>query len=117
MPTPDEARDLIRAGYGERLATYRFEWRGQVFRLVGPAPAGHEGSRDRPDTLVGPCTFLRNGKCELHEPGLKPSEGRLASHDRDPFPIRLSVANTWTGKRIDSVLAALERSQAGAQSA
>jgi hypothetical protein len=91
--TPKEAQAIIDAGLGDRLM--RDYWVGNPLRdgyskgdtsLLVPAIAGYE-SRDCPEGnfFVGPegrCTFLtRAGRCELHDKGLKPSEGRKAIHD------------------------------------
>jgi hypothetical protein len=109
LPTPAEARELVRRGYGSRLATYRFEPDPQKLSFVGPAPAGMEGARDLPHTRTGPCTFFHGGRCDLHNPGLKPLEGRLAHHTRHWVPVRLHVAEHWRGKQFESVCAMLER--------
>lgn len=105
LPTPDEARRLIRAGYATRLATYHFA--GLSF--VGPAPAGREGALNLTHTRYGACTFFREGLCELHDKGLKPLEGRIAHHDRHWLDVRLEVEQHWRGRRFDSVLAALRK--------
>ena len=112
LPTPEQARQLIRLGYAPRLATYSFP--ESEVRFVGPAPAGKEGARDLPDTLQGRCAFHVDGLCELHAPGLKPLEGTLAHHDRHWLPIRMHMAAHWRGKRFDSVMALLERSSGSA---
>ena len=111
VPTPEQARELIRRGYGARLATYEFRLGGP--KLVAPAPRGREGARGLPDTLQGACTFYRDGLCELHTLGLKPLEGQLAHHDRPWPPIRMHVASQWQhGRRFDSIVAALDRATA-----
>ena len=107
LPTPEEARALIRAGYGSRLATYRFQPDPERWAFVGPAPKGQEGARDLPHTMAG-CTFFDGKHCELHDLGLKPLEGRLAHHTRPWQPIRLHMATHWKGKQFQSVLAMLE---------
>lgn len=103
LPTPDEARALIKAGFGDRLARYEFL---DGSRVVGPAPVDHDGSvlsmTDRR------CAFFKDGLCELHALGLKPMEGRLAHHTRDFRPIRHAVLATWKGKRYESICKALE---------
>lgn len=99
LPTPDEARALIRAGHGGRLARYEFL---DGSKVIGPAPANHDGSIL--DMTDRGCAFYRDGKCELHDAGLKPTEGRLAHHSRPWRPIRLSVLATWKGKRYESMV-------------
>jgi len=106
MPTPAEARALIRAGFGRRLTTYRFYPDPTRLAMVAPAPKGQEGAHDLPHSRAC-CTFFTAGKCELHNLGLKPLEGRLTHHDRDWLPIRMEVAGHWRGRQFDSVLATL----------
>ena len=113
LPTPDEARALIRAGFADRLATYKFSPHDTALRFVGPAPAGQEGARDVPHNRVA-CTFHKDGLCELHHIRLKPLEGRLAHHDRPWLPIREHVAGTWKGRKFHSVAAQLDRATASA---
>lgn len=109
LPTPAEARELIRRGYGPRLATYAFGGVGSGREYVGPAPAGKEGARALLSTRQGACTFYREGLCELHAVSLKPLEGRIAHHSRHWLPVRAEVQATWRGRQFDSVVAALNR--------
>lgn len=48
----------------------------------------------------GWCTFYHDGKCELHDKGLKPTEGKLSHHT-----IKL---DNWDPKRSISWLVAKE---------
>lgn len=113
LPTPDEARALIRAGFAARLATYKFHPESDALSFIGPAPKGHEGARELTDTKRG-CTFYADGRCELHSIGLKPLEGRLAHHDRDWRPIRIGMAEHWRGQRFQSVVKMLDRTELAA---
>lgn len=74
LGTPEDIERLIDAGYKDRLAPT--EWLvGMLFGVI-----------DRPGLMVqakvedGWCTFYHDGKCELHEQGLKPTEGKLSHH-------------------------------------
>ena len=74
LGTPEDIERLIDAGYKDRLAPT--EWLvGMLFGVI-----------DRPVLMVqakvenGWCTFYHDGKCELHEQGLKPTEGKLSHH-------------------------------------
>lgn len=74
LGTPEDIERLINAGYKDRLAPT--EWVvGMIFGLI-----------DHPVLMVqakienGWCTFYHDGKCELHEQGLKPTEGKLSHH-------------------------------------
>lgn len=110
LPTPDEARALIRAGHAGKLAVYRFNGPDDAHAYIAPAIVGRE-SEVLPRTNLGPCVFFAGGLCELHDAGLKPLEGRLAHHTRDWKAVRIEVMKTWRGKRFASVCAQLERAQ------
>jgi len=76
--TPDDMEKLIEAGYGERLMYD--DWPGGPF-IIKPALKGYEGEGAPWGTFsMQGCTFWKNGKCELHESGLKPIQGKLAYH-------------------------------------
>lgn len=107
MPTPDEARALIKCQLGHRLSTY--EAPGVSF--VAPSIKGHEGVRGLPSTNLGPCTFYVEGLCQIHD--VKPAEGRMAMHGQDWLPVRMYVARTWAGKRFESVCKSLDRAIGG----
>jgi hypothetical protein len=107
VPTPDEARSLIRRGFGKQLARYKFNPHNDDQSVIAPKTVGHDEILD--STTVGGCVFHKDGLCELHELGLKPLEGRLAHHTREPTHIRLHVLRQWAGKRYQRVAAALEK--------
>ena len=45
------------------------------------------------------CTYYKNGKCILHIPGLKPSEGRIAIHNQlTPRAFYRRLARSWNTK-------------------
>lgn len=95
VPTPDEARALIKRGYADRMACFMQSRDGVVSRYVAP--------RFGADQAFGPCTFFRDGLCELHDIGLKPLEGRLAHHSLNPSVVRSEVLRHWRGKTFESV--------------
>jgi hypothetical protein len=91
LPTPDEARALKRAGYGDRLSRYRYVAGGPVI-AKGPAIVGKEGG----SALLsdsGPCTFLQDGLCEIHH--MKPYEGREWWHGTSWKRVRMTVLESW----------------------
>lgn len=102
--TPDDARKLIAAGYGPRLM--RDYWSGgggedgdRDIHLLSPAIAGKEG-REASFSPFGRCTFLTpDGFCELHDLGLKPTEGRAANCEREvdeeAYELHHDVAFAW----------------------
>src|SRR6185295_2622401 len=87
--TPQDMLKIAEAGYGDRI--------GGTLWLAG-IPMGLE-----PIAIVAPlfdqeksrCTFLTDDDlCELHDKGLKPTEGRLSTHEhldyteiKDKFPV------------------------------
>lgn len=91
LPTPKEVGQLVKQGYGNRLATYQFD-SNSLYQA--PATVGYE-NKILPRTNMGACTFFKNGKCELHDLGLKPLEGRLAHHSRPWQLVRLEVIKHW----------------------
>lgn len=87
--TPNEMKNIRDAGFGNRLMNDY--WVEQpptndtdVYYdtlVESPAIVGYEG-KEAPVRPVGRCTFLtEDNKCELHDLGLKPLEGRTAIHD------------------------------------
>jgi hypothetical protein len=96
VPTPKEARELIRR-YPDRMV--RFVQNGQ--RYIAP--------KFDTTNAFGPCTFFKDGWCELHDIGLKPLEGRISSHATDPRTVRTEVLNHWKGKIFESVEKQLSR--------
>lgn len=90
--TPYDILRLLKAGYGHRLRPT--EW--AVMRLVAGEPSIHLlAPKQRAD---GSCTFFRNGFCELHTLGLKPTEGKLMNCKKKTTPelnLAHAVARTW----------------------
>ena len=93
IPTPDEARALVRVD-PERMAIYR-DMTDEPVEYVAPAMTD------------GRCTFLRNGRCELHGCG-KPTQGRLASHDRPEAPLRAYMLGLWAKADVTDLIAKRE---------
>lgn len=100
-PTPKEAEALIQAGFADRLMLdYHRDLKGPI---LSPAYVGREGKEGLfPMLIDNPrCTFLdQNGLCMLHDKGLKPLEGRIATcreQDRTYLPreLHLAVGKTW----------------------
>lgn len=96
LGTPDDVLRLIEAGYREKLSvTY---WCVGMFlgRLSYPILMVQAVQTD-----AGWCVFFHDGLCELHDKGLKPTEGRLSHHSIAPenfsFHKSLSyqVAKEW----------------------
>lgn len=90
LGTPEDIERLIEAGYGDRLSPTEW-WAGSLMGVVkGPVLMIQAKREDN-----GWCTFRRpDGLCELHDKGLKPTEGKLSHHTMglDNFDPRRSLA-------------------------
>ncbi len=90
LGTPEDILRLIKAGYKERLAITHW-W-------VGIA----RGKLDFPVIMIqarqeenGYCTFFHDGLCELHDLGLKPTEGRLSHHSITKENFKFGKSLSW----------------------
>lgn len=107
LGTPQDILKLIDNGYGERLKLTG--WAGGIVlglanHLIAMVQARKDGEW---------CTFFdeETGLCELHDKGLKPTEGRLSSHNTklETFEpkksIAWNVAKEWEDERNNPVIA------------
>ena len=108
LGTPDDIERLIDAGYSDKLAlTY---W--CVGQMFGAIP--HPIRMVQAIQTDGGCIFFRDGLCELHECGFKPTEGRLSHHTTrlETFRFRNSlawnVAKEWIDVRNDDTIQRIE---------
>lgn len=91
LGTPEDIERLAIAGYADRLCLSLW--------CVGKMA----GLTDKPLTIVAPrqepdgwCTFrLPDGRCELHDKGLKPLEGKLATCRPRPADWTIDKDITW----------------------
>lgn len=99
LGTPQDIWRLIEAGYESRLRTTFWA----VGMLLGKLsfPILMVQAYQTPDG----CIFWKNGLCELHDAGLKPTEGKLSHHiitaENLSFEQSLSwnVAREWLATR------------------
>jgi Fe-S-cluster containining protein len=78
--TVEEAAAAISAGYASRMMLEMSPDRR--FGVLSPAFAGNEVDFALGRCKHRGCTFLREGRCELHGSGLQPLECRFCHHDR-----------------------------------
>ncbi|MES3018885.1 MAG: hypothetical protein V4721_13950 [Bacteroidota bacterium] len=79
LGTPEDMFKIMAAGFGKRVM--QVKWAGGIA----------QGFTDKEVPMITPlydkekktCTFFTNGLCELHESGLKPTEGKLSHHSTD----------------------------------
>ncbi len=103
--TPSDLMNLMEAGYAGRLMLD--DWPdGNV--MLKPALKGYEGSYAPWETrTVEGCTFWKEGKCELHELKLKPTQGKLYLHsltEEQLEEIAEFIRDSWEGKESEIAL-------------
>lgn len=103
-PLPDEAEAIMNAGFGNLLMEDYWVDSPRDVPIIAPAVSG-SGGLTAPFWVEGECVFLdEHDRCILHNPGLKPIEGRLAHHDEEVqgiswYEIHESIAKTWDTDR------------------
>lgn len=87
--TPQDILRLIDAGYGSRLTVWTWPF-GLVWGLID-----FEVTMIQPKEENGFCTFFHDGLCELHDLGLKPTEGRLSHHTTKVETLKPAKSIGW----------------------
>lgn len=89
LGTPEDIEKIIDAGYAKRI--FSTSW------LAGINMGITNKSIDmfQPEQLETGCTFFKDGLCELHDKGLKPTEGRLSHHTHTPETFTKSKSLSW----------------------
>jgi|SRR6478736_4314071 len=90
LGTPEDILKIAEAGYSDRLTLCGWG----VGMLAGVYP----GFIDMIQAKVednGWCTFYKDGLCELHSLGLKPTEGQLAHHSQAENEVDDNNWLTW----------------------
>lgn len=78
----EDMEKLIDAGYAKRLMFDDLPSQEMNGAIIKPALKGYEGKQSPWETSSERgCTFWKKGKCELHDSGLKPWQGKIAIHD------------------------------------
>lgn len=93
LGTPEDILRLINAGYKERLAPTLWG----VGLLLGRLP--YAVPMVQAQQINGYCIFFRNGMCELHDAGLKPTEGRLSHHIITKANLKFGSSLSWNVAR------------------
>lgn len=99
VPTPAEASRLIDEGFADSLALSKWTdpLTGKEYVFVAPKIA---------DTG---CVFFNDQHlCDLHDRGLKPLEGRLASHNYEDNRLRKFVSEKWCSKAGIKIMERIE---------
>jgi len=103
--TPQDFINLMKAGYAERLMLD--DWPdGNI--MLKPALKGHEGCYAPWETRTKEgCTFWKEGKCELHDLKLKPTQGKLYIHsltEEQLDEIATLIRDSWEEKEAEIVI-------------
>ncbi len=100
LGTPQDILAIINAGYIDKVCYT--EWAAGMFFGHITRPIVMVQIKSKGNGEDGECVFFHDGKCDLHESGLKPTEGRLAHHDvsvlelRKEYNLAYQVAIEWT---------------------
>ena len=100
LGTPHDILAVINAGYIDKVCFT--EWAAGMFLGHITRPIDMVQIKSKGNGLNGECVFYNDGKCELHESGLKPTEGKLAHHEvsaielRPEYNLAYQVAIEWT---------------------
>lgn len=89
LGTPDDILRLIRAGYKDKLASTAWCVGMALGRTNFPVPMVQAIQ-----TASG-CVFYKNGLCELHDAGLKPTEGKLSHHSIRQENYKFNKSLSW----------------------
>ena len=104
LGTPEDILRILKAGYKERLSPTLWG----VGLVTGHLQYAIRMVQAR--QVNGYCTFFRNGLCELHDAGLKPTEGKLSHHTitRENFKfghsLSWNVAREWLDGRNEAFI-------------
>lgn len=89
LGTPQDIERLIDSGYVEKLEL-TFWMVGMMMGVIGfPVPMLQARKEN------GYCIFFHDGLCELHDKGLKPTEGRLSYHSTKTDNFKPSKSISW----------------------
>jgi hypothetical protein len=108
LGTPTDILKLIQAGHKEKIMPTL--WAASIF--FGQSPIPMLQIERNP---VSGCVFLNEQNlCSLHDTGLKPTEGKFASHSPNMKAenLTLTIAKTWVDPKnfdlIDTIIETLE---------
>ena len=89
LGTPEDIEKIIDAGYVTSIRAT--DWAAGV--LMGVTPDVIE--MFQPQQKESGCTFFKDGLCELHSKGLKPTEGKLSHHTIKTDNLNANKSLSW----------------------
>lgn len=108
LGTPQDILALINAGHVDKV--YYTEWAAGMVLGHTKQPIPMVQLKSTGSKVDGCCICYHDGKCELHENGLKPTEGKLAHHEvsaielRPEYNLAYQVAIEWTKEENSDVI-------------
>jgi hypothetical protein len=108
LGTPHDILALIEAGYIDKVCYT--EWAAGMALGHTRQPIPMVQLKSTGSKVDGCCICYHDGKCELHENGLKPTEGKLAHHEvsamelRPEYNLTYQVAIEWTKEENSDVI-------------
>jgi len=99
LGTPEDIQKLVDAGFKDRLKATTWA-AGIIMELIDEPINMVQATYDEEKKA---CTFFNNGLCELHDLGLKPTEGKLSYHTitKENYTpqkaLSWNVAKEWIG--------------------
>lgn len=89
LGTPEDIEKIIDAGYIDRIKAT--DWATGIVIGIHPNVIEMYQADQEPQG----CTFFKDGLCELHEKGLKPTEGKLSHHTHKLETFTKSKSLSW----------------------
>lgn len=89
LGTPEDIEKIIDAGYGDKI--FDTAWASGIMIGVTSKIVDMYQALQRPEG----CVFFKDGLCELHDKGLKPTEGRLSHHSIKPDNFVRAKSISW----------------------
>ena len=108
LGTPHDILALIEAGYIDKVCYT--EWAAGMILGHTRQPIPMVQLKSTGSKVDGCCICYHDGKCELHENGLKPTEGKLSHHEvsvrelQKEYNLTYQVAIEWTKRENVSVI-------------
>ncbi len=115
LGTPQDILKLIDAGYADKILPTVWA-AGVAMKITDKIVNIYASTQISRDKIgKGPCIFYKEGLCELHDKGLKPTEGRLSHHSHTPETftsaksLSWNVAKEWLDPANKPVIEEIER--------
>ena len=109
LGTPHDILALIDAGYADKVCYTEWAAGIRLGHISQPIPMVQIKSTNNAKH-DGCCVFFHDGKCDLHDNGLKPTEGKLSHHEvsvrelQKEYNLTYQVAKEWAKRENFSVI-------------